>query len=131
MIGQVIGPYQVLSKLGEGGPPPFARESARTSASLAVAQARLDVVNGEDRIGPYLDSRQAGRRRHGRGVSRARHRLKRDVALKVLPPELATDRERLARFQREAEVLASLNHPTHRAHVRAGGSLDSRQPSRS
>ena len=38
-------------------------------------------------------------------------RLKRDVAIKVLPPELATDQERLARMEREAQVLASLDHP--------------------
>ncbi|PYQ93335.1 MAG: hypothetical protein DMF97_20190, partial [Acidobacteria bacterium] len=38
-------------------------------------------------------------------------KLKRQVAIKVLPPALATDVDRLARFQREAEVLASLNHP--------------------
>src|SRR4051812_37675572 len=38
-------------------------------------------------------------------------RLKRAVALKVLPHAVAQDPERLARFQREAEVLASLNHP--------------------
>jgi serine/threonine-protein kinase len=38
-------------------------------------------------------------------------RLKRDVALKVLPNLLAADPDRLARFQREAEILASLNHP--------------------
>jgi serine/threonine-protein kinase len=38
-------------------------------------------------------------------------KLKRDVALKVLPETFASDPERLARFQREAEVLASLNHP--------------------
>ena len=37
--------------------------------------------------------------------------LKRAVAIKVLPESGATDRDRLARFQREAEVLASLNHP--------------------
>ncbi len=37
--------------------------------------------------------------------------LKRQVAIKVLPSTLATDPERLARFQREAEVLAALNHP--------------------
>jgi serine/threonine-protein kinase len=36
--------------------------------------------------------------------------LKRDVALKVLPEELLTDASRLARLQREAEILASLNH---------------------
>ena len=38
-------------------------------------------------------------------------RLNRDVALKVLPDLFASDPDRLARFQREAEVLASLNHP--------------------
>jgi len=38
-------------------------------------------------------------------------RLKRDVALKILPESFAADPDRLARFQREAEVLASLNHP--------------------
>jgi serine/threonine protein kinase len=37
--------------------------------------------------------------------------LKRSVAIKVLPEALASDAERLARFQREAEVLAVLNHP--------------------
>src|SRR5688572_6889490 len=37
--------------------------------------------------------------------------LKRAVAIKVLPASVAADAERLARFQREAEVLASLNHP--------------------
>ena len=38
-------------------------------------------------------------------------KLKRQVAIKILPPSLAADHERLMRFQREAEVLASLNHP--------------------
>lgn len=38
-------------------------------------------------------------------------RLNRDVALKVLPEALANDAERMARFEREAHVLASLNHP--------------------
>src|SRR6188508_2491151 len=37
--------------------------------------------------------------------------LKRQVAIKVLPEAVAADAERLVRFQREAEVLASLNHP--------------------
>ena len=37
--------------------------------------------------------------------------LGRDVALKILPEAFATDPDRLARFQREAQVLASLNHP--------------------
>ncbi len=38
-------------------------------------------------------------------------KLGRDVALKVLPEEFARDPERMARFEREAKVLASLNHP--------------------
>src|SRR6516225_3419720 len=38
-------------------------------------------------------------------------KLKRDVAIKILPDEFSTDHDRLTRFQREAEVLASLNHP--------------------
>jgi eukaryotic-like serine/threonine-protein kinase len=63
------------------------------------------------RIGPYeiVSSIGAG----GMGeVYRARDtRLKRDVAIKILPESFAVDPERLARFQREAEVLASLNHP--------------------
>jgi serine/threonine protein kinase/Tol biopolymer transport system component len=45
-------------------------------------------------------------------VYRARDtKLKRDVAIKVLPDEFSRDADRLNRFQREAEVLASLNHP--------------------
>ena len=45
-------------------------------------------------------------------VYRARDtKLKRDVALKVLPDAFAKDPGRMLRFQREAEVLASLNHP--------------------
>ena len=45
-------------------------------------------------------------------VYRARDsKLGRDVAIKVLPDEFSQDEERLARFKREAKVLASLNHP--------------------
>jgi len=63
------------------------------------------------RVGPYevLSALGAG----GMGeVYRARDtKLGRDVAIKVLPELFASDPERLARFQREAQVLASLNHP--------------------
>jgi len=67
MIGQRIGHYQILDKLGEGG--------------------MGEVYLAED------------------------IRLKRQVALKVLPVEMAASRERVERFQREAEALAALDHP--------------------
>jgi serine/threonine protein kinase len=63
------------------------------------------------RLGPYEIESILGTGGMGE-VYRARDtRLDRDVALKVLPPSLAADPERLARFQREARVLASMNHP--------------------
>jgi serine/threonine protein kinase/Tol biopolymer transport system component len=67
MIGQKLGHYHIVEKIGAGG-------------------------MGE--------------------VYRARDpRLDRDVAIKVLPPALANDQERIQRFEREARLLASLNHP--------------------
>jgi serine/threonine protein kinase len=63
------------------------------------------------RLGPYEILAAIGAGGMGE-VYRAREkRLKRDVALKLLPASVAADLDRLARFQREAEVLASLNHP--------------------
>ena len=40
------------------------------------------------------------------------NKLDRRVALKVLPPDLAHDEDRLSRFQREAKAVAALNHPS-------------------
>ncbi len=63
------------------------------------------------RLGSYEVAALIGRGGMGE-VYRARDtKLGRDVALKVLPDLFADDPERLARFQREAKVLASLNHP--------------------
>ncbi len=67
MTGRVLGHYQVLEKLGEGG--------------------------------------------MGEVYRAADTKLGRDIALKVLPPALAQDPERLERFQREARALAALDHP--------------------
>src|SRR5579864_6878480 len=63
------------------------------------------------RLGPYEILMPLGAGGMGE-VYRARDtRLGRDVALKVLPSALAADADYMARFQREAQVLASLNHP--------------------
>jgi serine/threonine protein kinase len=62
-------------------------------------------------IGPYVIVSELGAGGMGE-VYRARDdRLKRDVAIKVLPLSLAGDRERLMRFEREAQTLAALSHP--------------------
>src|SRR5256885_8376374 len=64
-----------------------------------------------DKLGPYEIIAPIGAGGMGE-VYRARDtKLKRDVALKILPDAFARDPGRMARFQREAEVLASLNHP--------------------
>jgi len=64
-----------------------------------------------DKLGPYEIMALLGAGGMGE-VYRARDtKLKRDVALKVLPDSFAANPDRMARFQREAEVLASLNHP--------------------
>src|SRR6267154_2431502 len=63
------------------------------------------------KLGPYEILALIGKGGMGE-VYRARDtKLDRDVAIKVLPAALAQDPERLARFEREAKVLASLNHP--------------------
>src|SRR5438309_4003655 len=63
------------------------------------------------RLGPYEIVSPLGAGGMGE-VYRARDtKLHREVAIKVLPDLFANDPERLARFQREAQVLASLNHP--------------------
>jgi serine/threonine-protein kinase len=63
------------------------------------------------RLGPYEILAPIGAGGMGE-VYRARDtKLDREVAIKVIPPALAQDPERLARFEREAKVLASLNHP--------------------
>src|SRR5437773_10086748 len=63
------------------------------------------------RLGVYEVTASIGEGGMGQ-VYRARDtRLNRDVALKVLPDSFASDADRLARFTREAQTLASLNHP--------------------
>src|SRR5262252_1451466 len=62
-------------------------------------------------IGPYELSAQVGVGGMGEVYRATDTNLKRSVAIKVLPETVAKDASRLARFQREAETLAALNHP--------------------
>ena len=66
-------------------------------------------------IGTHLGSHEITAL-HGKGgmdeVYRARDtKLKSEVGIKILPEEFSRDADRVSRFQREAEVLAALNHP--------------------
>ena len=69
------------------------------------------TLSAGTRLGPYEIVAPLGVGGMGEVYRAADSTLKRQVAIKVLPPGLASDPDRLARFQREAEVLASLNHP--------------------
>jgi serine/threonine-protein kinase len=63
------------------------------------------------RLGVYDIMAPIGEGGMGQVYRATDRKLKREVAIKVLPPSLAADAGRIARFQREAEALASLNHP--------------------
>jgi eukaryotic-like serine/threonine-protein kinase len=62
-------------------------------------------------LGHYQITSQLGKGGMGEVYQAKDQKLGRDVAIKVLPDEFAKDADRVARFQREAKVLASLNHP--------------------
>ena len=83
-------------------------------AAIAAAPLVSDIdqsVLSRRRLGAYQILGQIGAGGMGE-VYRARDpRLGRDVAIKILPHAFTADRDRLARFEREARVLASLNHP--------------------
>jgi serine/threonine protein kinase len=64
-----------------------------------------------NKLGPYEIQSVLGAGGMGEVYRAHDPRLARDVALKVLPEAFAADSERMARFEREAKVLASLNHP--------------------
>jgi eukaryotic-like serine/threonine-protein kinase len=64
-----------------------------------------------DKLGPYEILALIGKGGMGEVWKARDTKLDREVAIKVLPAALAQDPERLARFEREAKVLASLNHP--------------------
>lgn len=65
----------------------------------------------DSKLGPYKIQSLLGAGGMGEVYRALDTRLDRDVAIKVLPEALAKDKERILRFEREAKVLASLNHP--------------------
>ena len=80
------------------------------SAAAIIHGLSMGVQSGT-RFGPYEIHSPLGAGGMGE-VYRARDtKLDRDVALKILPQSLASDPDRLMRFEREAKTLASLNHP--------------------
>src|SRR5947209_16388756 len=69
------------------------------------------TLSAGTRLGPYEIVSALGAGGMGEVYRAKDTKLGRDVALKILPESFTHDPERLARFRREAQVLASLNHP--------------------
>ena len=88
----------------------FLKDPAVPVAAQADSDIDALLVAGR-RLGPYEVQEQIGAGGMGE-VYRARDtKLGRDVAIKILPRVFTSDPDRLARFEREARMLASLNHP--------------------
>jgi serine/threonine protein kinase len=101
---------EVESLLDGASATGFLEQPALQVAADLVTSGSAAPRTGQ-RIGVYSITALLGRGGMGE-VYRARDtRLGRDVAIKVLPPALTAHPDRLARFEREARVLASLNHP--------------------
>jgi serine/threonine protein kinase/Flp pilus assembly protein TadD len=102
---------EVESLLAQDSSSGILESPAWEAAPSLLSQPENARLPPGTQIGPYKIEGTLGAGGMGE-VYRARDtKLKRDVALKVLPEAFARDPERMARFQREAEVLASLNHP--------------------
>ena len=88
----------------------FPEDRAGAAATQMVSDAGASLLTGR-RLGAYQVHERIGVGGMGE-VYRARDtKLGRDVAIKILPRLFTSDPNRLARFEREARVLASLNHP--------------------
>ena len=99
--------HEVESLLAhEGGASAFLATPAFSAASVAGEQVLIGRRFGAYLVRSFLDAGGMGE------VYRAfDERLDREVAIKILPRSSASDDERLARFEREARLLAALNHP--------------------
>jgi serine/threonine protein kinase len=81
------------------------------AAALANGPIRDNASLIGRQLGPYVIKAQLGAGGMGEVYRAHDTKLGRDVAIKILPPIFTSDPERLARFEREARLLASLNHP--------------------
>jgi hypothetical protein len=88
----------------------FIETPAIAAAAASLAADHRPIAPGA-RIGPYEVRALLGRGGMGEVYRAHDPRLGRDVALKLLPTQFALDAQRLARFEREARLLAALNHP--------------------
>jgi serine/threonine protein kinase/Tol biopolymer transport system component len=86
------------------------RDGAFLSTPVAVLGDGPGLRIGQT-LGPYVISARLGEGGMGEVYQARDTRLGRDVAIKVLPAIFASDPDRLARFEREARMLAALNHP--------------------
>ena len=86
------------------------RVGAKIRAEVG-ALARVMPLQVGDRLGHYDVTALIGEGGMGQVYRATNTQLGRDVALKILPDAFAADPDRLARFRREAQLLASLNHP--------------------
>ena len=93
----------------ENAPPPEYQPPARNRERGDTPQ--LVALTPGTRLGVYQITAQIGEGGMGAVYRATDTSLSRQVAIKVLPDAFAADPERLARFEREAKTLASLNHP--------------------
>ncbi|HWN81122.1 MAG TPA: protein kinase, partial [Candidatus Udaeobacter sp.] len=98
-----------LASTGTGASPTDVTGPITGSRPAPVPAASVEAPR--DRIGSYPITAELGRGGMGVVYLAEDPRLKRPIAIKVLPAAVAGDREWLARFEREAQLLAALNHP--------------------
>ncbi len=84
--------------------------AVRRPACIVLCSVTLTLAPGT-RLGPYEITAQIGEGGMGEVYRATDTKLERQVAIKVLPQGFTEDKERLARFEREAKLLAQLNHP--------------------
>src|SRR5215472_7756085 len=87
------------------------RSSAPRFKLKVIGCQELRAMSPQQTIAHYRITAKLGEGGMGEVWQATDTKLNREVAIKVLPEALAADSDRLARFTREAQVLASLNHP--------------------